>query len=257
MSVKFVDTGLDTSSAEDWLRQHSFRPPAPEGYEQRNAEFAMRARQESQVAASVSEELFLHEVLPYQHFDEPLDEWRPVFFEKLMSQPSVQGAATLKELAETVIPLAFTGLGNTVEFKSNFTPQAMAPISETLHFGYASCTGLSILVANALRSVGVPARIAGVAEWNRPGGGNHNWVEVWTGDGWHFIDAAPMTEVSWDNTWFNGLVQTEVSDPMHGVFSPVWDASDADANYTVTWRTPPVLLPAIERTAFYKEIPTA
>lgn len=252
-----VNIALTAASAQDWLAQHSYRSLPPQPYQRSNAEFALRARLELPATASVSEDLFLRAVLPYQHFDEPLDEWRPDFFKRLKALPAVTGAATLKELAEAVIPLAFTSLGNKVEFKSNFTPQAMAPISETIRLGHASCTGLSILVANALRSVGVPARIAGVAEWNKPTGGNHNWVEVWTGDGWHFIDAAPMTQVTWDTAWFtsDGTAQKSASGNLHGIYSPVWDAADADANYTVTWRDPAIMLPAVDRTAFYKAIP--
>lgn len=52
-------------------------------------------------------------------------------------------------------------------------------------FGYASCTGLSIMFLDALRSVGVPARLVGTPAWHgtfadgRPGrsngGGNVTW----------------------------------------------------------------------------------
>lgn len=248
---------LTVVGARDWLAQNSHVPLPSEAYQKQNAEFAMRARQELEAAASVDEDMFLRQVLPYQHFDELVDDWRPTFFQQLMQQPSVRRATTLKELAETVIPLAFTGLGNQVEYKSNQTPQAMAPLSQTLRLGYASCTGLSILVANALRSVGVPARIVGIAEWNTGAGGNHNWVEVWTGDAWHFIDAAPVSKVTWDQAWFaDGTVQSSLSGGTHGVYSPVWVASEANANYTVTWQDPAVLLPATDRTAFYNAIPT-
>lgn len=217
----------------------------------------MRARNEIPAAASVPEDLFLREVLPYQHFDEPLDDWRGDFFQRLSAESSVRNAKTLKELAEAVIPHAFVSLGNKVEFKSNMTPQMMAPISETLKNGHASCTGMSILVANALRSVGVPARIAGTAEWNKATGGNHNWVEVWLGDDWHFLDAVPTTKVDWDQTWFtqDGTAQLAEAKGIHGIYAPAWDQSDSDSNYTVTWRTPNLVMPAIDRTAFYKAIP--
>lgn len=249
---------MDEVSAREWLAQHSSRPAPPEEYQQHNAQFAMRARQEFRPAASVSEEMFLKEVLPYQHFDEPLDDWRSDFFQRLAPLPAVKQATSLKELAEVVIPLAFSSLGSKVEFKANMTPQVMAPISETLRLGHASCTGLSILVANALRSVGVPARIAGITEWNRPEGGNHNWVEVWTGEGWHFIDAVPTTKVTWDKTWFaDGLVQKSTSPGIHGVYSPVWDAKDADASYLISWRSPATSQPSVDRTPFYKALPSA
>lgn len=251
-----IDFGYTAESAQEWLAQHSSRPLPSTEYQRRNAEFAMLARQHLPLTAgNVSEDIWLQWVLPYQHFDEPLDEWRPFFFKQLYEIPGVQASRDLKTLAEQVIPLSFFGLGTEVEFKANFTPQAMAPISETLAFGHASCTGLSILVANALRSVGVPARIVGVPEWNQPEGGNHNWVEVWTGEEWHFIDAVPTHQVTWDQAWFaDGLVQKSIPNGMHGVSTPVWNAADGDTDYTVTWRDPHVSLRAIDRTEFYKNI---
>jgi hypothetical protein len=44
--------------------------------------------------------------------------------------------------------------------------------------GAASCTGMSTLLVDALRSQGIPARAAGTPRWNNPAGGNHVWVEV-------------------------------------------------------------------------------
>ena len=53
--------------------------------------------------------------------------------------------------------------------------------------GMASCTGLSILLVDALRSVGIPARFAGTASWHDDRG-NHSWTEVRLDDGWHFTE---------------------------------------------------------------------
>jgi hypothetical protein len=47
-----------------------------------------------------------------------------------------------------------------ITFKSDQTPEIMSP-SQVIAAGYASCTGLSIFLVNALRSVGIPARLAG------------------------------------------------------------------------------------------------
>ena len=69
----------------------------------------------------------------------------------------------------------------------------MDPMS-TITFGFASCTGVSILYTDALRAVGVPARLVGTPAWNgEVENGNHNWVEVYTGPtgGWSFIEGAP------------------------------------------------------------------
>ena len=59
---------------------------------------------------------------------------------------------------------------------------------ESMETGLASCTGLSILLIDACRSVGVPARFVGTPLW-ADGSGNHSWVEIWDG-GWHFVGAA-------------------------------------------------------------------
>jgi len=66
--------------------------------------------------------------------------------------------------------------------------------------GKATCTGLSVLLVDACRSVGVPARVAGTPLWanNR---GNHTWVEVWD-NGWHFTGAAEQDPAGLDRGWF-------------------------------------------------------
>lgn len=70
-----------------------------------------------------------------------------------------------------------------IVFRAGQTPAIFDSMS-VLSFGYASCTGLSILLVQALRAAGVPARVAGTAAWNgKISKGNHNWVEVWTEDG--------------------------------------------------------------------------
>ncbi len=64
----------------------------------------------------------------------------------------------------------------------------------------ASCTGLSILLVDACRSVGIPARLAGTPMWSNKSG-NHTWVEVWD-NGWHFIGASEPDAQGLDHAWF-------------------------------------------------------
>jgi len=221
-----------------------------------NSALAMQALELSNISGEVTDELFRRDVLPFRHLDEPVDDWRPLFYEKLL--PVAQGKGSLRLIAEAVIPAIFQGaLGPKVEFKGNSTPQIMAPVSETLKHGYASCTGLSILVADALRAVGVPARVVGTPEWNLPTGGNHNWVEVWWGNGWHFIDATPTNAVQWDNAWFIGNTKKALPGTIHGIYTPVADPAEADAVYTMTWRQPPVETPARDLTSFYLNFQSA
>ncbi|MAT78202.1 hypothetical protein CMK14_24070 [Candidatus Poribacteria bacterium] len=49
--------------------------------------------------------------------------------------------------------------------------------SETIQTGVASCTGLSVILIDACRSVGIPARLVGTPLWSNMSG-NHSWVEI-------------------------------------------------------------------------------
>jgi hypothetical protein len=132
--------------------------------------------------------------------------------------------------------------GMEIMFMSDQTPKILSP-KDVLDNKYGSCTAMSIFLCNALRSVGVPARVVGVAEWNRADGGNHNWVEAFFDGQWNFIDAVPpsgRTEAEWNKAWFtqSGLVQKSLPGTMSAVTTPVWDeqkAGLADTNYNVTW----------------------
>ena len=71
------------------------------------------------------------------------------------------------------MPLCFGQLSvkySTARKRANQSPK------ESIEQGLASCTGLSILLADACRSVGVPARLAGIPSWKNKNG-NHTWVE--------------------------------------------------------------------------------
>jgi hypothetical protein len=65
--------------------------------------------------------------------------------------------------------------------------------------GMASCTGLSILLVDACRAVGIPARFVGTASWhdNR---GNHSWTEVWVDGEWRVTEYYFPSAL--DHLWF-------------------------------------------------------
>jgi len=217
-------------SAVSWLLENADpqQPKMPEAYLRSNAHYAVEARETIPVAKDVPEELFLKYVLPYRVVDEPVDDWRAGFFEVLVMKEPNKSA---------------------VVFKSNSTPAMMAPVSEILASGYASCTGSSILIVDGLRAVGIPARMVGTPQWNIPTGGNHNWVEVWLGDGWHFFDAVPDFHL--DEAWFvpGNTKHATNQDPSHAIFAVEW--AKGDATYPLTWRKPAVMWRAEDRTAFY------
>jgi len=214
-----------------------------------NADIAMKTRH-MPYKKQVSKEMFLSYVLPYAHFHEPRDDWRPKMYETML--PFVKGKQTLQDAAEALFPAWGNAFGKQLKFKGNMTPQMMAPLTQTLTNGYASCTGMAIFLADCMRSVGIPARIVGVAEWNRPEKGNHNWVEIWMGDHWNFVDAVPSGDlVAWNQTWFVEQAKKQTSVPsQHAIMAPLW-SSKAHQEYNMSWRVPSSFVPAIDVTAYY------
>lgn len=214
-----------------------------------NAEYAMKARS-LPYGEQVSKDMFLKYVLPYSHFDEGRDAWRVEMFQTL--HPFVKDKKTLQEAAEALFPAWSNAFGKQLKFKPDMTPQIMAPISETLKNGFASCTGMSIFLADCMRSVGIPARVVGTNAWNRESKGNHNWVEIWMGDHWNFVDAVPTGNlVAWNQTWFQEQATKQVSSPIeHAILSPLW-GPEANTVYNLSWRIPSQFVPAIDVTANY------
>ncbi len=58
---------------------------------------------------------------------------------------------------------------------------------EALEEKKISCTGQTILMVCAFRSVGIPARAVGIPTWNHVRG-NHTWPEVWLDGQWQMIE---------------------------------------------------------------------
>ena len=148
-----------------------------------DTKLAREALESAPWAASIPADVYREAVLPYAQADEVREPWRARLRE--LSLPLVAGAKTAGEAALRLNEKLF-GVVN-VRYSTKRRKACQSP-SESIEQGLASCTGLSILLADACRSVGVPARIAGIALWpaagDQPAGGNHTWVEVWDGSAW-------------------------------------------------------------------------
>ena len=150
------------------------------------------------------------------------DAWAPLFAQTLA--PLVANATSLEEAAALVAWKVWDAFpGPRIVFKANQTPLIMSPF-QVLKAGYASCTGLSIFLVDALRAVGIPARMVGTPSWIEAPfvGGNHgeihmrpprheerrtdekkDWVEVHLPDrGWVFTDGGNHKPTPWNQTWF-------------------------------------------------------
>jgi len=181
-----------------------------------NLEYAMRAREVFPWAGDVPDEIFLNDVLPYAVFDEPRDPWRAEFFEK--AGALVKDARTAGEAAQ-ILNRDFFKLVKT-HYDTGRERVNQSP-AESIRQGKATCTGLSIMLVAACRSVGVPARAVGTPMWwNRSG--NHTWVEIWDGE-WHFTGADEYKEEGLNVAWFvDHASKADPHDPLHAIYATSW-----------------------------------
>ncbi len=158
-----------------------------------NVKYAYMARTEFGWTKSLPDSIFLNEVLPYASVDERRDSWRKEYYDIFASK--VAGAASIREAIAAVNTGINETVGveyNTLREKTNQSP------SESMRQHMASCTGLSIILVDAFRSVGIPARFAGTAAWHDDRG-NHSWVEVWVDGEWYFTEFYPN---ELNDSWF-------------------------------------------------------
>jgi predicted esterase len=162
-----------------------------------NVRFAYKVRDEVPWGRKIPDELFLNDVLPYANMDEARHPWRKDLYELCL--PLVKDCKTPGEAAQKLNKTIFNKLN--VHYSTNRKQPHQSP-KESIAQGKATCTGLAILLSDACRSVGVPARLAGTPLWwNKRG--NHTWVEVWD-DGWHFAGADEPDPQGLDRGWFVG-----------------------------------------------------
>jgi transglutaminase-like putative cysteine protease len=178
-----------------------------------NVALAYQARDEFPWGAALPENMFWEYVLPYCVFDERRDEWR----------------TTLHPLCSSVVAEA-TDIHNAAELLNtriwdllnvHYSTERRAPnqcVSESMELGKASCTGLSILLVNALRAVGIAARAVGTPLWAK-GSGNHTWVEYYdcASGKWCFTGAAEQDPTGCNRGWF--FAEASRASPLHPIFA--------------------------------------
>ena len=193
-----------------------------------NCRLAFEARETSPWGKSLPEAIFLDAVLPYSVINERRDDWRGDFRERFAS--IVKDATTPAEAAAMLNNKVFPMVG--VKYSTQ-RPKADQSGLESIDAGMASCTGLSVLLIEACRSVGVPARFVGVPLWS-DGSGNHSWVEIWDDGTWRFTGAAEPTGMDLDRGWFAGRARGAVrDDPRRAVWATTWNESPA--HFPMVW----------------------
>jgi len=185
-----------------------------------NCNLAYEAKKNVPWGSDIPEEIFFDSVLPYANLNERREEWREDFQNKFTS--IVKNAKSSYEAAVLLNHQIYEKVG---VIYSTDRPKADQSPYESIDAGMASCTGLSILLVDACRSVGVPARFVGTPLWYN-NTGNHSWVEIWD-NGWHFTGAAEPTGNKLNETWFSELAGNATKGDMtYGIFAATWDETD-------------------------------
>jgi hypothetical protein len=192
----------------------------------RNTALAFEAKAKAPWGAQIPDEIFVNYLLPYSAIGEEVDDWRADFRARFL--PVIDGLQKPGEAAHKI---------NTVLWKMLdvvYSPKREKPDQSPYHsmrIKMASCTGLSILLIDACRSVGIPARFVGCLWAHKPG--NHSWVEVWQEGAWYHLgafDGAGLNDV-----WFNNdVVFNRTNDPQYAIFAYAWLPAESSAMRSMT-----------------------
>jgi len=178
-----------------------------------HVDYAYRAWQEAAWSESISKDIFLNNILPYSNITETRESWRKDFYDRfhaIVKDSKTPGEAAVK-LNQEIFKLT------NVKYSTGRKRPDQSP-SETINSGLASCSGLSVMLIDACRSVGIPARFVGTPMWSNMSG-NHSWVEVWN-DGWHFTGACEPAGDALDRGWFLGrAAQADRNSQMHAIYA--------------------------------------
>ncbi len=176
--------------------------------------------------AQIPRDVFLNDLLPYANTTEKREPWRRRLYDRFIEK--AKQAKSPGEAAAILNSIVFPELQ--VRYSTKRQRADQSP-SQSMESGLASCSGLSILLIDACRAVGVPARFVGTPLWADESG-NHSWIEVWD-DGWHFTGAAEPNGSQLDAAWFTGRAsQALAEDPMKAI-------------YAVSYRKTPIHFPLV------------
>lgn len=199
----------------------------PTTFVTRAVNVAYRAKKATAWSKSIPKEVFLDSVLPYASVTEPRDSMREEFQKRYLPV-----AVRAKSPGEAVLAIHATLFKDYKVVYDTNRLRTDQSARETIGQGMATCTGLSILLVEVLRSVGVPSRLAGIPSWP-DSGGNHTWVEVWD-NGWHYVGAAEPDSQGLDHAWFSEKAATAIADkPDNAIYAVTY--RNAGAKFPLAW----------------------
>lgn len=159
-----------------------------------NSAYAYKAREQFSWAKQIPDSIFFNEVLPYVSLNEKRENWRKEFFDRFSKY--VVNCSDIFEAIDSINQNVRDEV--LVDYSTKRKKPDQAPF-ESMEQHLASCTGLSIILTDAFRAVGIPSRVAGTPNWHDERG-NHNWTEVWANGKWYFTEYYFPGQL--DNAWF-------------------------------------------------------
>jgi len=176
-----------------------------------NAEYAYKARNEFPWCKELPDSIFFNEVLPYSNTSEDRDPWRKDFYERFSKY--VEDKDNIVDAIFAInIPIKDEV---DVEYNTKRSRVDASP-KQSIAEHMATCTGLSILLTDAFRSVGIPSRLAGTGMWTKMNG-NHTWSEVLVDNEWMFTEYYPDTL---NKSWFVADAgKADPENPIHWIYA--------------------------------------
>ena len=190
-----------------------------------NVKYAYLAKENFVWAKELPDSIFFNEVLPYVSMNETRDNWRADFYNRFSHY--VRDCRTLEEAVDSVNRNIRDEV--MVDYNTKREKPDQSPY-ESMRQNMASCSGLSILLVDAFRAVGIPARVAGTPNWhdNR---GNHNWCEVWIDGKWYFTEYYPnRLNEAW---FFADAGKADKNDRQHAIFATSF--APAEDYFPLVW----------------------
>ncbi len=156
--------------------------------------------------------------MPYTNVAETRDPWRKDFYERFSKY--VKNKTNLKD--------AVFAIANPIKEEVNVEYNVKRSIvdsspKEAMAENMATCTGLSIILTDEFRSVGIPSRLAGTPMWTNMKG-NHTWSEVWIDNEWKFIEYYPE---DLNKSWFLADAgKADPNNPLHWIYAVSYKPTD-------------------------------
>lgn len=209
--------------------------------------YAIKVRGEVPWRTQINEDLFLRYILPYWGVNEARDPWRKFFYTKFMS--TVKNCRTPSDAVKKLNDTVFKELD--VTYNAEKRPKPDQSAMESIKAHYASCTGLSVILINACRACGIPARFVGCALWTDQSG-NHSWVEFW--DNQWIYEGASASDPR-NRSWVGDKVKayTSSTNAVNDVWATTTEQQPDKSHFILTWQTADTSYPAVSTRQFYLE----